>query len=80
MVTEDLLVRILEVAIDFNFKDHRKIIERPIWAHHVEEADHLHHQKLFTSSRYIKKNVPWRDILILYTLNSLTTFRRLSAW
>ncbi|MGN4125494.1 hypothetical protein ACMGD3_10855 [Lysinibacillus sphaericus] len=22
-------------------KDHRKIIERPIWAHHVEEADHL---------------------------------------
>ena len=25
-------------------KDHRKIIERHIWAHHVEEADHLRHQ------------------------------------
>ncbi|WP_425517396.1 transposase [Stenotrophomonas lactitubi] len=25
-------------------KDHRKIIEHPIWAHHVEEADHLRHQ------------------------------------
>lgn len=27
-----------------NSKDHRKIIERHIWAHHVEEADHLRHQ------------------------------------
>ncbi len=25
-------------------KDHRKIIERPIWALHVEEADRLRHQ------------------------------------
>ncbi|EON70190.1 hypothetical protein [Lysinibacillus sphaericus] len=38
------MVRILEVAIDFNFKAHRKIIERPMWAHHVEEADYLRHQ------------------------------------
>jgi len=27
-----------------NSKDHRKIIERHIWAEHVEEADHLRHQ------------------------------------
>lgn len=27
-----------------NNKDHRKIIERHIWAHHVEEANHLRHQ------------------------------------
>lgn len=25
-------------------KDHRKIIERHIWAEYVEEADHLRHQ------------------------------------
>ncbi|WP_155242373.1 hypothetical protein [Lysinibacillus sphaericus] len=25
-------------------KDYRKIFERPIWALHVEEADHLHYQ------------------------------------
>jgi len=28
-----------------NSKDHRKIIERHIWEHHIEEADHLRHQK-----------------------------------
>ena len=27
-----------------NSKDHRKIIERHIWEHYVEEADHLRHQ------------------------------------
>nr|WP_106779767.1 IS1182 family transposase [Lysinibacillus timonensis] len=27
-----------------NSKDHRKVIERHIWEHHVEEADHLRHQ------------------------------------
>lgn len=27
-----------------NSKDHRKIIEHHIWAHHVEEAEHLRHQ------------------------------------
>ena len=27
-----------------NSKDHRKVIERHIWAHYVEEADHLRHQ------------------------------------
>ncbi|EON72609.1 transposase [Lysinibacillus sphaericus OT4b.31] len=36
-------------------KDHRKIIERHIQAHHKEEADHLRHQSDMNKSMHVEK-------------------------